>query len=221
MSTLVQLGALVIGLGAAPVSAASSGPVAGVVVKVKGEALLDGKPVKKDAFVYAGSALETRAGGCVAVALVAGAEVRFNENSEGRMEGGAGRDEGSVSLSKGQIWARVIHGKTGLQIRGPHAVVSVGAAQADVAAGSRTIVKVYEGAAEVSNEIGKQLVAAMSFVQVDGAGVAPGIPTDLLARDYETWQNGCAGVDRGPNSAPARSGVPSLRIRRKSGGAHP
>lgn len=215
MSTLVRLSVLVIGFGVAPVSAASSGPVIGVVVEVHGEPLLDGKPFKKNAFVYAGSALETRAGGCAAVALVSGAEVRLDENSDGRLDGAGGRRAASVSLYAGRIWARVLPGKTGLEIHGPHAMVALGGAQADVAVGSRTVVKVYEGSADVANEGGKATVAARQRTQVDAPGEAPRVPTSLLPQDSETWQDACAGSDGGKNTAPRRSGGPSLRIRPK------
>lgn len=156
---------------AAGAASAPVRPVAAVVLKVKGKARMDGKLLKENAFLYSGSVVETGAGGCVAAALVTGAEVRFNENSEGRVEGS------TVSLRTGQIWARVIHGKTGIKIQGPAAEVAVRGATADVAVGSRTVVKVYEGSVEISEEGGKRSLSA----------------ADFPAKDRGTWQTRCAG----------------------------
>lgn len=208
----LSFGLIVLAGGAA---AAPARPVAGVAIKVKGEALLDGKPLKESAFVYAGSVIETRAGACAALAMVSGAEVRFNERSEGRLEGGSGRQAASVALQAGQLWAHVLHGKSGLQVQGPHAAVTVRAAQADVAVGSRTVVKVYEGSAEVSNDAGRQSVAAMQQTQVGGPHEAPHTPTPLLPKAVESWQSGCAAIDRTAPPPPGTSRSSTLRLHRK------
>lgn len=190
-------------------AAAPVRPVVAVVVEAEGEPLLNGKPLKKNAFVYEGGTIETRAGGCVAAAMVQGAEVRLNENSELRMDGGGGARGGIVFLRAGQAWARVMFGKSGLEIAGPQAVVALRAAEADVAVGSRTFVKIYEGSADVSNDRGLRSVAAMQRTWVEGAAQPPAEPTSLLPQERGTWQDRCAGKERGAGPGPG------LHIRRK------
>ncbi|TPW21221.1 MAG: hypothetical protein FD126_899 [Elusimicrobia bacterium] len=194
---------------------ATAKPVVAVVVNVKGEPWLDGKPLKKNAFVYLGSVIETRAGGCVAAALVTGAEVRLNERTEARLDGGGGREGTSVTLVSGQVWIRHLQGKAGLQVRAPQAVVAASGAEADVAVGSRTAVRVYEGSVDVTNDRGKQPVAANQRTEVGGTDQAPQAPTALLPKDFETWHTGCAGQDLQTAPAPGRAASPTLQIRRK------
>lgn len=184
-------GALATGLAAAP----SPKPVAGVIIDVKGSPTIksaaDGKTLKLklQQFVYEGDLLKTGVGERAAMAFVGGAEMRINESSEFQVESGGGAKPTSVFTKTGQAWTRLLHGKSGMNLRSPLAVAAVRGTEADVDVDDRMSVKVYEGLVDVQNQYGSQSLQAGMMTEVAGAGQAPQAPKAMNPGDYGSWQN--------------------------------
>ncbi len=180
-------------LGTAPVLFASE-PVAGVIIDVKGKPQIKHKGKKKwkrvklSNFVKQGDSIKTGPGELVAVAFVAGTEVRINENSEFIMESGGGAEEASIFSKLGQAFTRRLHQGAGLNISSPLAVAAVRGTEADVSIGDRMSVKVYEGHVDLMNPHGKTSLRAGSMAAVTGMGVAPGAARQMTPSDIGAWQ---------------------------------
>jgi hypothetical protein len=195
MGVFAALGMLA--LAAAPPASAAK-VVAGVVIDTQGKPEI--KPVGKSSFkrlklnkfVYEGDTIKTQDGERAAVALVGGAEVRINENSEFVMESGGGRSPSSIATKLGQAWTRLLHGKSGMQVKSPMAVAAVRGTEADVDVSDRMDVKVYEGMVDLTNDQGRVSLTAGMMGGVGGAGMAPSRGRRMGAGDYGTWQSGMA-----------------------------
>ncbi|TPW20288.1 MAG: exported protein, TonB-dependent receptor [Elusimicrobia bacterium] len=183
--------ALSTGLAAAP----APKPVAGVIIDVKGsptlKAAADGKTLKLklQQFIYEGDVIKTGTAERAAMAFVGGAEMRINESSEFQVESGGGAKPTSVYTKAGQAWTRLLHGKSGMNLRSPLAVAAVRGTEADVDVDDRMSVKVYEGLVDVQNEYGSQSLRAGMMTEVAGAGQAPGAPRAMDPNEYGAWQN--------------------------------
>lgn len=178
----------------------AGGVVAGVVISVKGSPVVIGadkkeRKLKVNAFVYEGDTVKTDAGELVAIAFVGGAELRINESSEFVMESGGGRQVTSVKTRLGQAWTRLLHGRSGMQVRSPMAVAAVRGTEADVDVQDRMTVKVYEGIVDVLNDKGRQSLGAGQMTEVGGIGQAPGAPRKMGQGDYGSWQEGLQAKD--------------------------
>lgn len=186
-----------------PISAAASGPVAGVAVSVQGtpvsSSLSKGaKPIKVNSFIYEGDTVKTGPGECVGIAFVGGAELRIRPDSGFLIENGGGRMTASVETKGGQAWARLIHGKAAMQVRTPLGAVAIRGAEAEVSFRERLLVKVYQGMADVMNPYGKASLLAGQMARVEGADQAPKMPAVLRPDEIETWQAGCKGKGVAP-----------------------
>jgi hypothetical protein len=194
-----------------PQSAAAKEAVAGVTIDVRGKPRLvqkeeagklegmseqdkakAGKRLKNNKFVYEGDVILTGKGDRAAIAFVGGAETRINENSEFLIEsgGGAGKKPTSLFTRVGQAWTRMLHGKSGMQIRTPLAVAAVRGTEADIDMRRRLEVKVYEGHVDVMNQFGTQALRAGMMTSVNGPGAAPAQARQMQASDHGSWQNG-------------------------------
>lgn len=185
---------------AGPLKAAS--PVAGVVISVEGKPEFkraEGKsfrPLKFNEMLNEGDIVKTGHGVRVAVAFIGGAELRINEDSVFKMESGGGSKPTSVFTEAGNAWTRLLHGRSGLQVRTPSAVAAVRGTEADVNYGSGPMtVKVYEGFVDVINDKGTTALSAGQQTQVAGAGEAPQPAKAMTSSDYGTWQNGLKAVN--------------------------
>ncbi|MFH2203948.1 MAG: FecR family protein [Elusimicrobiota bacterium] len=148
-----------------------------------------GQRLKTNKFVYEGDVIITGRSDRAAVAFVGGAEVRINSNSEFVVESGGGRRPTSLFTRVGQAWTRMLHGKSGMNIRTPLAVAAVRGTEADVDMGQRLDVKVYEGHVDVSNKYGTQTLRAGMMTSVSGPGVAPAGARRMGEGDQGSWQN--------------------------------
>lgn len=187
-------------LSAAGVQAAT--PVAGVVISMEGKpecrrvGASDYKVLKLNTMVYEGDIIRTGTGVRVAVAFVGGAELRINENSSFKLESGGGSKPTSVFTQFGNAWTRLLHGRSGMQVRTPTAVAAVRGTEADVNYGDGPMtVKVYEGLVDVSNSQGTTSLKAGQQTSVSGAGSAPQPPKAMTPQDYGTWQNALKAKD--------------------------
>ena len=185
---------------AAPLRAAA--PVAGVVISVEGkpefkrEGAKSFRPLKFNEMLNEGDTVKTGHGVRVAVAFVGGAELRINEDSVFRMESGGGSKPTSVYTEFGNAWTRLLHGRSGMQVRTPSAVAAVRGTEADVNMGAGPMtVKVYEGFVDVINDKGTTALKAGQQTQVAGGGQAPQAAKPMSATDYGTWQNGLKAVN--------------------------
>lgn len=189
---LAAAAAAALALGAPSAEAAKSA-VAGVVtaaygkpeVKRSGEERFE--RVKINAFVYEGDTLRTKRREMVALAFVGGAEMRINEESVFLVEKGGGIMPSRVRTRIGQAWTRLLHGRAQVEIATSQAVASVRGTEADVEAGDRMTVKVYDGYVNVSNEHGSQDVSAGQMTQVGSQGAAPEAPRAMTAADRDPW----------------------------------
>jgi len=178
-----------------PVFAADGPPVAGVVTDTDGRPRVKSKGDRKprrlrvNKFVKEGDVITTGPGERVAIALLAGAEIRINESSEFIVEtGGSGNKTPSLFSRAGQAWTRMIHGRSGLNIRTPIAVAAVRGTEADVDIHDRMTVKVYEGHVDLMNQLGKTSLYAGQMAQAL-SGKAPG-SAQAVGDDAGSWQNG-------------------------------
>lgn len=195
--------ALLLTFGAARAQAAA--PVAGVVISMEGKpefrraGTTSSSPyqnLKLNMMVYEGDVIRTGPGVRVAVAFVGGAELRINENSSFKMESGGGTKPTSVFTEFGNAWTRLLHGRSGMQVRTPTAVAAVRGTEADVNYGDGPMtVKVYEGLVDVSNAKGTTSLKAGQQTSVSGAGAAPAPPKPMSPQDYGTWQNALKAAD--------------------------
>jgi len=195
---------LALGLAAVlcPPPAAAEDPVAGVVVAVTGkpdvirQGATKGQRLKKNKFVYEGDKVVTGPKERVAIAMVGGAEVRINENSEFVLESGGGRRAASLFTKAGQAWTRLLHGRAGLSVRTPMAVAAVRGTEADIEMERRMTVKVYEGLVDVMNSKGKQSLTAGQMSQVGGAGQAPSAAKSMGKDDFGDWHESIKGREK-------------------------
>ena len=175
----------------------AASPVAGVVISVEGKPQFqragakDFRALKFNEMLNEGDTIKTGHGVRVAVAFVGGAELRINEDSVFRMESGGGSKPTSVYTEFGNAWTRLLHGRSGMQVRTPSAVAAVRGTEADVNMGSGPMtVKVYEGFVDVTNDKGTTALKAGQQTQVAAGGQAPAPARAMSAADYGTWQNG-------------------------------
>jgi hypothetical protein len=187
---------------AAAAIAKAASPVAGVVISIEGKPEFKKndakafKPLKLNEMLSEGDTVRTGAGTRVGVAFVGGAELRINENSSFKMESGGGAKPTSVFTEFGNAWTRLLHGKSGIQVRTPSAVAAVRGTEADVDQGAGPMtVKVYEGFVDVINPKGTTALRAGQQTSVAGAGSAPGAARAMSASDYGTWQNALKAKD--------------------------
>lgn len=183
----------------------SATPVAGVVISMEGKPELKRagaassvayQSLKINMMVYEGDTIRTGPGVRVGVAFVGGAELRINENSSFKMESGGGTKPTSVYTQFGNAWTRLLHGRSGMQVRTPTAVAAVRGTEADVNYGDGPMtVRVYEGLVDVSNAKGTTSLKAGQQTQVAGAGTAPDPAKPMSPQDYKTWQNALKAAD--------------------------
>lgn len=170
-------------------------PVAATVTDMKGHPQVkqEGqsfRPLKRQDSVYEGDVIKTGPGDLASLAFLGGVELRINANSQFTVQaGGGGQRPPSVFTQFGQAWTRLLHGKSGMQVRTPVAVCSVRGTEADVEMSDRMMVKVYEGLVDVANDKGTQSLRAGQLTSVAGADSAPQAPKAMDAKDYGTWQN--------------------------------
>lgn len=182
--------------------ARAAAPVAGVVISIEGKPEFKKagakafKPLKFNEMLNEGDTVKTGPGVRVAVAFVGGAELRINENSSFKMESGGGAKPTSVYTEFGNAWTRLLHGKSGMQVRTPSAVAAVRGTEADVNQGDGPMtVKVYEGFVDVINPKGTTALRAGQQTSVAGGGSAPGAAKAMSVSDYGTWQNALKAKD--------------------------
>ncbi len=183
-------------------SARAVAPVAGVVISVEGKPEMQRagaksfKPLKFNEMLREGDTVKTGHGTRVAVAFVGGAELRINEDSSFKMESGGGNKPTSVYTQFGNAWTRLLHGKSGMNVRTPSAVAAVRGTEADVDYGTGPMtVKVYEGFVDVTNDQGTTALRAGQQTSVAGAGQAPQAAKAMSPSDYGTWQNALKAAD--------------------------
>ncbi|MBI3297067.1 MAG: FecR domain-containing protein [Elusimicrobia bacterium] len=192
---------LAVVLAAAPSMAAptTQKPVAGVLLSLLGAPTVtsaDGKAkkLKRQQFICESDVIKTGAGERATIALVGGAELRINENSEFIVDSGGGKGPAGVSANSGQAWIHILHGKSGIDVAGPSAVAAIRGAEADVEIGKGMIVKVYEGRVDLRGPAGAQSLEAGMIGQVGAA------PRRMAPSDYGTWQDP-------PRKDPPKQGV--------------
>lgn len=182
--------------------ARAAAPVAGVVISMEGKAELqkvgekDFKALKFNDMVREGDTVKTGHGVRVGIAFVGGAELRINEDSSFKMESGGGSKPTSVFTQFGNAWTRLLHGRSGMNVRTPNAVAAVRGTEADVnLTNGPMTVKVYEGFVDVMNDKGTTALKAGQQTAVAGAGAAPAAAQTMSATDYGTWQNALKAAD--------------------------
>ena len=181
---------------------AAAAPVAGVVISMEGKpefrraGAAAYKGLKLNEMVYEGDVIKTGPGVRVGIAFVGGAELRINENSSFRMDSGGGSKPTSVFTQFGNAWTRLLHGRSGMNVRTPTAVAAVRGTEADVNYGDGPMtVKVYEGFVDVTNAKGTTSLKAGQQTSVSGAGSAPAPAKTMSPQDYGTWQNALKAAD--------------------------
>jgi hypothetical protein len=186
----------------ATATAFAAAPVAGVVISFEGKPEVqragekDFRPLKFNEMLHEGDRVKTGHGVRVGIAFVGGAELRINEDSIFKMESGGGSKPTSVFTEFGNAWTRLLHGRSGMQVRTPNAVAAVRGTEADVNLGSGPLtVKVYEGFVDVMNDKGTTALRAGQQTQVAGGGQAPQAAQAMSAQDYGTWQNALKAAD--------------------------
>lgn len=177
-------------------------PVAGVVISMEGKAEYRRagasayQGLKLNMMVHEGDVIKTGPDVRVGIAFVGGAELRINENSSFRMDSGGGSKPTSVFTQFGNAWTRLLHGRSGMQVRTPTAVAAVRGTEADVNYGDGPMtVRVYEGFVDVTNAKGTTSLKAGQQTQVSGAGAAPEPAKPMSPQDYGTWQNALKAAD--------------------------
>ena len=192
--------ALLLTFGASRAQAAA--PVAGIVISMEGkpEYQLAGsgayRGLRLNMMVHEGDIIKTGPGVRVGVAFVGGAELRINENSSFRMDSGGGSKPTSVFTQFGNAWTRLLHGRSGMNVRTPTAGAAVRGTEADVNYGDGPMtVRVYEGFVDVTNAKGTTSLKAGQQTRVTGAGTAPEPPKAMSPQDYGTWQNALKAAD--------------------------
>jgi len=185
-----------------PARSWAAAPVAGVVISMEGkpEIRVAGagayKNLKLNAMVHEGDVIRTGSGVRVGIAFVGGAELRINENSSFRMDSGGGSKPTSVFTQFGNAWTRLLHGRSGMNVRTPTAVAAVRGTEADVNYGDGPMtVKVYEGFVDVTNAKGTTSLKAGQQTRVTGTGAAPEPAKAMSPQDYGTWQNALKAKD--------------------------
>lgn len=157
-------------------------------VKIKRPGTEAYSPLKAGDDLYLEDCVETGPGSKASFALIYGAELRLNENSELRFVPGRGR--GLVSLDAGQVWTRILHKKAMLDVRTPAAVCSIRGTETDIEQRRRLTVKVYEGHVDIKNGAGAVSLKAGEITRVVGANKPPGRPVKMGEGDAGSWQEG-------------------------------
>jgi len=137
--------------------------------------------------------VETGSDGKASLALIYGAELRINENSV--LEFVPGKGLGLVSLNAGQVWTRILHKRTLLEIRTPAAVCSIRGTETDIEQRQRLTVKVYEGHVDVKNTAGTVTLKAGEITRVVGIAAPPARPVKMGEHDAGQWQVGVTSED--------------------------
>lgn len=138
--------------------------------------------------LYAGDAIKTGAASRAGIVTKGGAEVRLNESSTFEIES-SGKVRDMIRLSVGQLWTRMLHKMSKINVRTPSAVCAVRGTEADIEQRSLLTVKVYEGHVDVQNTLGKQSLAAGQMTTVAGANAAPAAPKAMSGGDAGKWQD--------------------------------
>jgi hypothetical protein len=143
--------------------------------------------LKVNDMLYAGDAIKTGPSSRVGVVTKGGAEVRLNENSTFEISA-QGKLREMLNLSVGQLWTRMLHKMSKINVRTPSAVCAVRGTEADIEQRSLLTVKVYEGHVDVQNSLGKQSLAAGQMTTVAGANAAPEAPKKMSGSEAGKWQ---------------------------------
>jgi len=143
--------------------------------------------LKVNDMLYAGDAIKTGAASRAGVVTKGGAEVRLNENSTFEIAP-SGKLREMINLSVGQLWTRMLHKMSKINVRTPSAVCAVRGTEADIEQRSLLTVKVYEGHVDVQNSVGKQSLRAGQMTTVAGANAAPDAPKKMSGTDAGKWQ---------------------------------
>lgn len=213
----------------AVVPAFAAAPVAGVVISVEGKPQFQRagqtafRPLKFNEMLREGDTVKTGHGVRVGIAFVGGAELRINEDSSFQMQSGGGGKPTSVFTNFGNAWTRLLHGKSGMEVRTPSAVAAVRGTEADVNYGTGPMtVKVYEGFVDVTNDQGTTALSAGQQTQVAGGGQAPQPASTMSPSDYGTWQNALKAADLNKSlkileAASTKERVLNLKMKDKDG----
>lgn len=143
--------------------------------------------LKLNDMLYAGDAVKTGASGKAGIVTKGGAEVRLNENSTFEISP-KGTLRELLNLSVGQLWTRMLHKFSKINVQTPSAVCAVRGTEADIEQRSLLTVKVYEGHVDVQNSLGKQSLMAGQMTTVSGVNAAPQAPRKMSGQDAGKWQ---------------------------------
>lgn len=144
--------------------------------------------LKVNDMLYAGDSIKTAAASRAGIVTKGGAEVRLNENSTFEISR-QGKLQEMVKLSVGQLWTRMLHRMSKINVRTPSAVCAVRGTEADIEQRSLLTVKVYEGHVDVQNSVGKQSLRAGQMTTVAGANSAPEAAKKMSGTDAGKWQD--------------------------------
>ncbi len=193
MRVLAAAAALAAGLAGWGQQASCAPKVSAVAVYVAGEVQVKRAgetayaELKVNDMLYAGDAIKTGAASRAGIVTKGGAEVRLNENSNFEIAP-SGKLREMINLSVGQLWTRMLHRMSKINVRTPSAVCAVRGTEADIEQRSLLTVKVYEGHVDVQNSLGKQSLAAGQMTTVAGANAAPDAPKKMSGTDAGKWQ---------------------------------
>ncbi|MBI5743845.1 MAG: FecR domain-containing protein [Elusimicrobia bacterium] len=143
--------------------------------------------LKVNDMLAAGDSIKTGPASRAGIVTKGGAEVRLNENSVFEMEA-SGKVRDLIKLSVGQLWTRMLHRMSKINVRTPSAVCAVRGTEADIEQRSLLTVKVYEGHVDVQNTLGKQSLMAGQMTTVAGANAAPDAPKKMSGGEAGKWQ---------------------------------
>ncbi|OGR41908.1 MAG: hypothetical protein A2X35_11405 [Elusimicrobia bacterium GWA2_61_42] len=167
--------------------------VSGVVVYVAGDVQVKRSgergynEIKVNDMLYSGDGIKTGRASRAGIVTKGGAEVRLNENSNFEISP-QGKIREMINLSVGQLWTRMLHKMSKINVRTPSAVCAVRGTEADIEQRSILTVKVYEGHVDVQNSLGKQSLKAGQMTTVAGAAAAPDAPKKMSGTDAGKWQ---------------------------------